>query len=61
MATLSGAEALGWEGETGSLTPGKSADLTVLPLPTAATADPYWLVLESALQVSRVLWRGRWV
>src|SRR5207249_1728478 len=27
MATLAGAEALGWHDETGSLTPGKSADL----------------------------------
>ncbi len=32
MATLGGAEAIGLAGETGSLTPGKSADLTVLDL-----------------------------
>jgi cytosine/adenosine deaminase-related metal-dependent hydrolase len=61
MGTLAGAEALGWGDETGSLTPGKSADLAVLPLPTTTAADPYWLIVESALQVSRVLWRGRWV
>jgi aminodeoxyfutalosine deaminase len=61
MGTLSGAEALGWCDDTGSLTPGKSADLVVLPLPTTAATDPYWPVLQSTLQVSRVLWRGRWV
>src|SRR5207249_7767144 len=33
MITLSGAEALGWDQCTGSLTEGKSADLTVLSLP----------------------------
>ena len=33
MLTLSGAEALGFDGVTGSLTAGKSADLVVLPLP----------------------------
>jgi aminodeoxyfutalosine deaminase len=61
MGTLSGAEALGWGDETGSLTPGKSADLVVLPLSASAATDPYWLVLESDLQVSKVLYRGRWV
>jgi cytosine/adenosine deaminase-related metal-dependent hydrolase len=61
MGTLSGAEALGWSDETGSLTPGKSADLIVLPLRSDDATDPYWLVLESALQVGKVLCRGRWL
>jgi cytosine/adenosine deaminase-related metal-dependent hydrolase len=61
LATLAGAEALGWEHETGSLTPGKSADLVVLPLPGEDSADPHRLVLESAEPVQRVLWRGRWI
>jgi cytosine/adenosine deaminase-related metal-dependent hydrolase len=61
MGTLSGAEALGWGDQTGSLTPGKSADLVVLPLPAGAATDPFRLVLESDLQVSKVLYRGRWV
>ena len=61
MGTLCGAEALGWGDQTGSLTPVKSADLVVLPLPAGAATDPYWLVLESDLQVSKVLYRGRWV
>jgi aminodeoxyfutalosine deaminase len=60
MGTLAGAETLGWSDETGSLTPGKSADLVVLPLPPDEAADPYWLVLESTLQVGRVLFRGQW-
>jgi cytosine/adenosine deaminase-related metal-dependent hydrolase len=61
MATLSGAEALGWADETGSLTPGKSADLVVVPLPDEAVSDPHALVLGSALPVSGVLFRGKWV
>ena len=61
MATLSGAEALGWADETGSLTPGKSADLVVLPLPDKERAEPHSLVLESALPVQAVIWRGKWV
>lgn len=61
MATLSGAEALGWADETGSLEPGKSADLIVLPLPDVESADPHRLVLESSLSVRSVLWCGRWV
>jgi cytosine/adenosine deaminase-related metal-dependent hydrolase len=60
MATLSGAEALGWADEAGSLTPGKSADLVVLPLPPRDDADPHRLVLESEEPVRRVLFRGRW-
>lgn len=60
MASLSGAEALGWAGETGSLTPGKSADLVVLPLPDRDEADPHRLILESTETVREVLWCGRW-
>jgi cytosine/adenosine deaminase-related metal-dependent hydrolase len=60
MATLSGAEALGWDDLTGSLTPGKSADLVVLPLPDQDSDDPHRLVLESGTAVSAVMFRGRW-
>jgi cytosine/adenosine deaminase-related metal-dependent hydrolase len=60
MITLSGAEALGWADETGSLTPGKSADLVVLPLPDEERSDPYQLVLECALPVQKTLFRGSW-
>ncbi|HEV3260362.1 MAG TPA: amidohydrolase family protein, partial [Gemmataceae bacterium] len=58
MATLSGAEALGWQAETGSLAPGKSADLMVLPLPAEDRSDPYRLVFGSSLPVRAVLCRG---
>jgi cytosine/adenosine deaminase-related metal-dependent hydrolase len=61
LATLSGAEALGWQDETGSLSPGKSADLVVLPLPAEDRADPHALVLASSLPVQSVLWRGQWL
>jgi cytosine/adenosine deaminase-related metal-dependent hydrolase len=60
MATLSGAEALGWADETGSLTPGKSADLVVVPL-RGDDADPHSLVLRSDAPIWRVLFRGQWV
>jgi cytosine/adenosine deaminase-related metal-dependent hydrolase len=60
MATLSGAEALGWADDTGSLTPGKSADLIAVPLSDQA-AEPYQGVLRSDAVVSAVLCRGRWV
>ena len=54
-------EALGWADETGSLTPGKSADLVVLPLPDREEPDPHRLVLDSNLPVRAVLFRGDWV
>ncbi len=65
MATLAGAEALGWADDTGSLEPGKSADLVVVPLgasgASATRGDPHRVVLESAASVTRVLCRGRWL
>jgi cytosine/adenosine deaminase-related metal-dependent hydrolase len=61
MATLSGAEALDWQTETGSLAVGKSADLVVLPLPDEDCADPHRLLWQSALPVAGVLLRGAWV
>jgi cytosine/adenosine deaminase-related metal-dependent hydrolase len=60
MATLSGAEALGWADETGSLEAGKSADIVVVPLPPA-DGDPHDLVMTSDRPVERVLFRGQWV
>jgi cytosine/adenosine deaminase-related metal-dependent hydrolase len=61
MATLSGAEALGWADVTGSLTPGKSADLVVVPLPDQDFSDPHALILATSLPVQAVMVRGQWV
>ncbi len=61
LATLSGAEALGWEDETGSLEPGKSADLVVAALPERTDPDPYRLLFDPEAAVRRVLFRGCWV
>ena len=58
LATLSGAEALGWADQTGSLEVGKSADLVVLPLPEREDADPHSLLFASTLPVRPVLFRG---
>jgi aminodeoxyfutalosine deaminase len=59
MGTLSGAEALGWADETGSLTPGKSADLATVPL-ADDEGEPHLLLLRSEKPVSRTLFRGQW-
>ncbi|MFN4259762.1 MAG: amidohydrolase family protein [Gemmataceae bacterium] len=61
LATVNGAAALGWADETGSLTPGKSADWVVLPLPDVDGDDPYRLILESALPVRQTWIRGQCV
>jgi aminodeoxyfutalosine deaminase len=61
MLTLSGAEALGFGGIAGSLTPGKSADLVVMALPDVTSADPHDLVLDSSLPVQEVMFRGEWL
>jgi cytosine/adenosine deaminase-related metal-dependent hydrolase len=60
MITLDSAIALGWGEVTGSLTPGKSADVVVLGLPDQEEQDPYRLVFDSASPVQRVCFRGTW-
>jgi cytosine/adenosine deaminase-related metal-dependent hydrolase len=61
MATINGATALGWDDETGSLTPGKSADLAVVRLPAVDQTDPYALLLEGTEAVKAVLFQGEWI
>jgi cytosine/adenosine deaminase-related metal-dependent hydrolase len=60
MGTLSGAEALGWADETGSLAPGKSADLAVVPLPNQE-GEPHELLLGSSERVCKTMFRGQFV
>ena len=60
IATLSGAEALGWERESGSLTSGKAADLAIVALPNQEGADPAALVLDEESSVSGVMIGGSW-
>jgi len=60
MLTLNGAEALGFASVAGSLTPEKSADFVVMPLPNEERSDPHDLILDSALPVERVMFRGEW-
>lgn len=58
LATVNGAEALGWSDKCGSLTPGKSADFVVVPLPDRDADDPHDLWLESDAAPAEVWFRG---
>jgi cytosine/adenosine deaminase-related metal-dependent hydrolase len=58
MATLFGAWALRAETVTGSLKPGKSADLAIVALPNRDDADPYQLLLDSELSVVGTMFEG---
>jgi cytosine/adenosine deaminase-related metal-dependent hydrolase len=62
MATLDGAEALGWAHECGSLDAGKSADFVAVPLPDRETTDPHDLLLGpgGSNGPRRTLFRGEW-
>lgn len=59
--TTHGAQALGWSTDTGSLTPGKSADLVVVPLQAREHSDPFRLIIESNYDVQKVMCRGKWI
>jgi cytosine/adenosine deaminase-related metal-dependent hydrolase len=59
MVTLSGAEALGWADECGSLEAGKSADVVAVPL-ADVEGDPHELLFADTPGERRTLWRGEW-
>ena len=61
MATLFGAWALRADTVTGSLKPGKSADLAVIALPDRETADPHALLLDSDSPVVATMFEGVFV
>ena len=58
MATLFGAWSLRADSTTGSLKPGKSADLAIITLPDRQEADPFKLLLESDLPVVGTAFEG---
>ena len=61
MATLFGAWALRGDTTTGSLRPGKSADLAIVALPDRQESDAYNLLLESDLPVVGTVFEGDFV
>jgi aminodeoxyfutalosine deaminase len=58
MATINGARALGRDGELGSLTRHKRADIAVVRLPNVATDDPYELLFDPRSRVEATIRRG---
>ena len=66
MGTLFGAWALRADTTTGSLKPGKSADLAIVPLPDRDEIDPFNLLFDSDFPVISTVFEGdfvngRWV
>jgi aminodeoxyfutalosine deaminase len=61
MATLFGAWALRAETTTGSIKPGKSADLAIVSLSNRDEEDPYNLLLESECPVIGTVFEGDFV
>ncbi|HMB04106.1 MAG TPA: amidohydrolase family protein [Isosphaeraceae bacterium] len=61
MATLFGAWALRAEATTGTLEPGKSADLAVIALPDRDEPDPHTLLLDSEYPVVATAFEGEFV
>ncbi len=49
------------ETTTGSLKPGKSADLAIIDLPDREETDPHQLLLESDLPVAATMFEGKFV
>jgi cytosine/adenosine deaminase-related metal-dependent hydrolase len=61
LATRNGAAALGLEKETGTLTPGRRADLAIVRLADVNEPDPHTRLLHPDSQVIATLRDGRWI
>jgi cytosine/adenosine deaminase-related metal-dependent hydrolase len=61
LGTLAGAEALGFAAVSGSLTPGKSADLAIVALPESGPTDPFELLFHPGSRVVQTMRSGHWM
>ncbi len=60
MGTLTGAEILQWHKQTGSITPGKYADLLIMPISKREYRSPYRSLLEADDNAKRITYyRGK--
>ena len=59
LGTLSGAQALGVDAQTGTLEAGKLANLAIIPLADRVARDPHELLFDSELPACDVWYRGR--
>jgi cytosine/adenosine deaminase-related metal-dependent hydrolase len=60
MVTLTGAQALGWADECGSLEAGKSADMVAVSLPDGEASDPHELLFRDYAGERRTMFHGEW-